>query len=946
MLPYSNPPFDQQQANAGIQRPSMITTPQSRGSHQQQTQPDTPWYVQSTETVVSVQKTDLNQGLSAQEARQRLERYGANQLFIAPQRSDLAMVVEQITTWPVGLLSTAALLSLATGSPIDAVVIMGVVGINTVIGYVTESQSERIIRSLQEDQKPLARVVRDGQEIMLDAAEVVPGDLLMLQAGQTVAADARLVQTNHLTVDESALTGESLAVRKQSQPLPTATPLAERTNQVFKGTLVTSGQAKAVVVGTGKHTEFGQIQALVGTTTAVETPLQRQLAEVSGLLVILCGGACAAIFGAGALRGYGLLHGLKISISLAVAAVPEGLPTVATTTLALGIQRMRQRRILIRALNAVEALGSVQVVCLDKTGTITQNNMVVQGIHLPSGPIILQDGKFPDPDGQTAQAQSRSVLTRLLEIGVLCNESELTTDSDNGAQIKGSPTENALIHLALGAHLDVLDLRQKYPTIKVNLRTDNRNIMSTLHRSPQGKRLAAVKGSPREVLQRCSRWINRGEVIPLTAADREDLIQANHHMADQALRVLALAYRDLEENQEDGEQDLIWLGLVGMADPIRAGVPELMAAFHRAGIETVMLTGDQRSTARAIGQRLNLSRSGDLTILDAHDLSELGNDGVQTQAHKADIFARISPVDKLQIVRAFQSANQIVAMTGDGINDTPALKAANVGLAMGSGKSEGVHDVADVVIQDDDLSTLIDAVSQGRTIYTNIRKAVHFLLATNLSEMMVVAIATLFGLGEPLNAIQLLWLNLVTDVFPGLGLALEPPEPDVLNQPPRNPEERIIKTSDFQRISWEASVISAWALGAYGYALSRYGMGPQSSTIAFMSLTIAQVLHTFSCRSETHRWFDPRPLPRNAYVEVAIAGSLVLQILPLVLPGLGQLLTVVPLEARDYLVITLAALLPLLINEMTKSPATRQTTPVSSSESTDSQPYSEGGPQP
>lgn len=913
----------QQQTHADIHPLSMTTTPHPQGAHSEPSQPDIQWHGQTIEAVISAQHTDRHQGLSAQEASQRLEQYGANRLTAISQRSDLAMVIEQFTTWPVGLLSTAALLSLATGSPIDTVVIMGVVGINTIIGYVTESQSERIIQSLQQDQNPTARVIRNGQASWVDAAEIVPGDLLLLQSGQMVAADARLIDANNLTVDESTLTGESLPVGKQSQPIALDTPLAEQSNRVFKGTLITSGRGQAVVVGTGQHTEIGKIQNLVGTTAVEDTPLQQQLADVSGQLVLLCGGVCAAIFGVNVLRGYGLLHGLKHSISLAVAAVPEGLPAVATTTLALGIQNMRQRKILIRTLNAVESLGSVQVICLDKTGTITQNQMVVQQVYLATGPLVCQEGTLPDQVQAQTNSEVPSALKKLLEVGVLCSESEVVRQLDDSIEVRGSPTESALIQLALGARVDVQSLRQQYPMTTIQLRTDNRNIMSTLHQCPDATRWIAAKGSPKEILQRCTHWMKDSTVQPLTATDREELNQANHQLAGQALRVLALAYRELQDDEADGEHDLIWLGLVGMADPIRTGVPSLMTAFHRAGIDTVMLTGDQRSTARAIGQQLNLSRNGELTILDAHDLSQLGREEIQQRVRKVDIFARISPADKLQIVRALQSANKIVAMTGDGINDTPALKAANVGLAMGSGKSEGVHDVADVVIQDDNLSTLIDAVSQGRTIYTNIRKSVHFLLATNLSEIIVVAISTLAGLGEPLNAIQLLWLNLVTDIFPGLGLALEPPEADVLEQAPRPPDERIIKTSDFQRITWEASVIAVCALAAYGYALTQYGIGPKSSTVVFMSLTIGQVLHTFSCRAESRRWLSVKPLPRNPYVEAAIAGSLALQLLPLVLPGLGQLLKVVPLEGKAYWVIALAAVLPLLINELTKSTSDR-----------------------
>jgi Ca2+-transporting ATPase len=405
-------------------------------------------------------------------------------------------------------------------------------------------------------------------------------------------------------------------------------------------------------------------------------------------------------------------------------------------------------------------------------------------------------------------------------------------------------------------------------------------------------------------------------------------------MAERALRVLAIADRPLPTQGDlttldpaAYEQDLTWLGLVGLADPIREGVPELIAAFHRAGIDTVMVTGDQRSTAKAIGEHLKLSRNGELAIVDAYDLATL-NDGDGPSGpvlahghaliHPIDIFARISPADKLQVVRTLQAAGKVVAMTGDGINDTPALKAANVGLAMGSGKADGVHDVADVIIQDDNLGTVIDAIGQGRTIYKNIRKAVHYLLATNLSEIIVVAVATLAGLGEPLNPIQLLWLNLVTDIFPGLGLALEPADPTVLEQPPRPAAEPIIKPTDFRRMGWEASAIALPALAAYGYGLAQYGPGAAASTIAFMGLTLAQVLHALTCRTETRRTLGQPSLPTNPYLIAAVVGSLALQLLPLAIPTLGQLLHTAPLTGLDFGAIAAAALVPLAINTATK----------------------------
>lgn len=876
------------------------------------------------EAVLATWETDGQRGLTSAVATRRLEQYGSNAPVAVPQRSPLGLFLEQFFTWPVALLSGAALLSMATGSRIDAVVIMGVVVINAIIGYVTESQSERVIRSLRADGHPPVQVRRDGEDITLAAELLVPGDILRLQAGQYGAADVRLLLVEGLTVDEAPLTGESLPISKQVEPLtPPMVPLAERRNMAFKGTFIASGRGTGVVVATGAATEMGQIQALVGTTDAQETPLQRQLGTVSGQLVLLCSGICGAIFVVGWLQHYEWLELLKNSVSLAVAAVPEGLPAVATTTLALGIQRMRQRRILIRALPAVEALGAVQVICLDKTGTLTRNRMAVAAVCGAAECLPFENDAAP---ALATALLSRSDLQPLWRVAVLCNDSQLGAGG-SGVEVKaGSPTETALVAAAIAADIDVLALRQSYPLEATGRRAAHRAWMSTCHRTPEDKRLVAVKGNPTDVLARCTHWQIDGERRLLTAADRVAIARGNQLLANQALRVLAIAEREVEAPDLDTsaaptlelEQNLTWLGLVALADPVRAGVPELIDRLHRAGIATVMVTGDQRSTAYAIGQQVGLNRVGELTIVDAQELALQDSESCR-QNPGIDIFARISPADKLAIVRSLQTRQQVVAMTGDGINDTPALKAANIGIAMGSGHGEGVHEVADVVIQDDNLSTLIDAISQGRTIYSNIRKAVHFLLATNLSEIMVVAIATLLGLGQPMNAIQLLWLNLVTDIFPGLGLALEPPEPQVLDHPPRSPDAAILDPKDFRRITWEAAVLSSFALLAYGYGIVTYGLGPQASTIVFMGLTLGQVLHALSCRSETHRWFDPGSLPANPYGQVAIAGSLLLQLLPLLIPGLGSLLKVTALAAPDYLVVAAAALLPLLVNEVSKS---------------------------
>ncbi|PMB36764.1 ATPase [Fischerella thermalis CCMEE 5319] len=879
------------------------------------------WHLMETDAVLTAFNTSKQSGLSSKSAAENLNKYGLNFLATAKNRSDLSILIDQFKSLPVALLGVAAGVSVFTGGLIDALVILGVVGLNAAIGYTTESQSERIIHSLGSHQETSTWVIRDGKQLEIPTEDVVIGDILVLKTGGYIAADARLLEAENLSVDESALTGESIPVTKSTTPLQGEDiPLADRKNMVYKGTLVTGGQGLAVVVATAKFTEMGKIQQLVGEATTTETPLTRQLNEVGSQLVAIGMGICGLVFGIGVLRGYGLLQMLQSSISLAVAAVPEGLPTIATTTLALGIQDMRQRNVLVRSLSAVEALGSVQTICLDKTGTITENRMSVVEVHIDSQQIVVSDGEFI-ANGENINPYACDQLLKLIHVSVLCNESEVNQDQDGEYSIKGSATENALIHMAIAAGVNVTQLRQKYKLLHTNLRSENRNIMSTVHITENNQKLVAVKGSPGEVAQICKFWFKDGEITTLTEEDRRSLEIENDQMAGKALRVLGVAYThiDASHNGNNYEQDLTWLGLVGMADPIRKGVKELIADFHEAGIDTVMITGDQSPTAYAIAKELELSRESQLEILDSTDLNNLTPEALTALADKVDVFARISPSNKLQIVQALQSAGQVVAMTGDGINDAPALKAAQVGVAMGKGGTDVAREVADIVLEDDRLETMIVAVSRGRTIYNNIRKSVHFLLATNISEIIVMTTATAVGIGEPLNAIQLLWLNLVTDIFPGLSLALEAPEPDVLSQPPRNPEEPIVKHSDFGRIAFEAGIISLSTLAAYGYGIRKYGISPQASTIAFMSLTSAQLLHTISCRSEKHSIFNSEKIPNNPYLNAAIVGSFAIQLLAIALPPLRSLLKLTPINIVDRLVIGGSALLPLLVNESTKN---------------------------
>lgn len=876
----------------------------------------TAWHVQAVDTVLEQLQTSPEAGLSAQTAQLILLKDGPNVLPEAVARPQWKLFLDQFKSMPVALLTAAAGISVLTSGLADALVIMGVVLINAVIGYTTETQSNRIIRSLKQLASPLAWVIRDRQPREMNAQDLVVGDILVLRPGTYVAADARVIEARHLSVDESALTGESLPVLKSPAPLADAEiALGDRTNMVYMGTLVTGGQGLAVVVATARLTEMGKIQTLVGQAETPETPLQRQLNRAGSQLVLLSSTVCGVVFGIGLWRGYALLDMLKTSIALAVAAVPEGLPAVATTTLALGIRDMRKQKVLIRRLDAVETLGSLQALCLDKTGTLTTNTMSVVEVQTTHTRIPVSDGDLELASDLPAEAIAP--WHKLLQVIVLCNESEFSGDPTEQV-LKGSSTENALLSVALKSGVDVQQVRTDFPLVHVQHRSEDRNVMKTLHDSGDGKYFIAMKGNPTEVLALCNWHLNSARVAPLSEGLRQEIEAENERMAGNGLRILGVAYGHTDDPLAETHDNLVWLGLVGMADPIRQGVKEVMEVFHGAGIETVMITGDQSPTAYAIGKALNLSQGAQLQILDSTDLTNLDPEVVSALCDRVQVFSRISPANKLQVVQALQRAGKVVAMTGDGINDAPALKAAEVGIAMGHAGTDVAREVADVVLEDDNLQTMAIAVSQGRTIYNNIRKSVHFLLATNLSEIMVMLAGIGLGIGQPLNAMQLLWLNLVTDIFPGLALALEPPEADVLTQAPRNPTEPIIQGTDFQRIALESAVLSTSALTAYGYAIGQYGIGPRSSTIGFMSLTLAQLLHALSCRSKNRCLLGSHRLQPNRYLAIALSGSIGLQLLSVLIPGLQQLLRITPLSLMDAAIIGSSALVPLIVNEASK----------------------------
>jgi Ca2+-transporting ATPase len=856
------------------------------------------WHTLSVSTVLERLSTSATRGLTRESAQARLSAVGANRLPVPRPKSTLAILADHVTSLPVLLLGGAAALSIASGAALEAAAILAVVAANTTVGYLTERRVERILTSLQHATVPRALVRREGDEQIVSANVLVPGDVLALRAGHEVPADARVVETEGLAVDESALTGESAPVLKSAASLPdTVMALPDHLNMVHAGTLVAEGRGLAVVTATGRHTELGRMRSLVADTSTPPTPLERELETAGRRLVALSLGACAAALGLGVLRGIPLLEMARSAVSLAVAAVPEGLPAVATTTLALGTQRMLRRGTLVRRLAAVENLGAVTVVCADKTGTLTENRMAVDSWCVGSreygqGPELAEERRLD------------AGLARALVVAVLCNEAELTSDGSD----RGSSTESALLVAARQAGVDYRDEREKQPIVGIRRRSDGNNWMATVHAVPGGSSLVALKGAPEEVLARCDRWIDAGIEEPLTATRRREILTLNDTTAARGLRVLGLAFRETTavEAPYDG---MTWLGLVALTDPVRPSARDAVRACRAAGIRTVMITGDHARTAVAIYGELG-RREGRPNVFDASRMGDLDDAALRGLVGEVDVFARVSPADKYRIVRALQAAGHVVAMTGDGVNDAAALRAADIGVAMGDRGTDIARDVADVVLMADDFGGMVEAVEQGRTIHANVGKALRFLLATNGSELLVTLGALALGIPRPMSAIQFLWINLLSDVAPALALAVEPAEPDLMARPPRDPAAPLLSRAALVEVGFDAGVLAAATLGVHGLAIARHGAGPHAATLAFSTLTAAQLLHAFTYRSRA------AGASERSVLTGVVAGTLGAQVAAMALPPLRRALGLTPLTLADWALAAAGAVLPLVVNQL------------------------------
>lgn len=854
------------------------------------------WHAISGEEVVTRLESAEN-GLTMAQIKRRQQEFGANRLPEPSATPAWKVMLSQFTQVPVALLGVSAAISVATGGLADAAVIGVVLAANSLIGFGTERQAEKIIRGLSTLSPGRAQVMRDGVPLEVDADELVPGDIMLLTPGTRIAADGRLLLSHHLQVDEAALTGESMPVRKRPLEVPRDTPLADRANMIYLGTHVSGGSGSAVVVATGLQTELGAIQRLAEGHKPPPTPMEDELDRLGTRLAVACGALCAGVFGIGLLRGMPRLPLLQSAVSLAVAAVPEGLPAIASTLLASAVQRMRDDGIYIRRLPAVENLGAVDVVCFDKTGTLTQNSMKVVRVVTPEGESLAV-GEAP-----------LALPEPMLRVASLCNDAVRQAESDTG-----SATELALVDLAADGGVDVAALRERFPRHATKERADGHPYMVTFHHDLEDGYFMAVKGRPREVLERCvARWSPAGPV-PLDDAGRAAFIQCNEVLAGDSLRVLALACRWQDADAMGETEQLVFLGLVGLADPLREDVAALIPQFHQAGIRTLMITGDQAATAAAVAESLGLDGGEGVKVVRMDQLE--GNpEQLQEVVRSANVFARVTPAMKLAIVSALQEAGHRVMMTGDGINDGPALKAAHVGVAMGKSGTEMAHSMADVVLADDHLDGILRALSQGRSAYANIERAVEYLLSTNMSEIVVMLVSVALGQGNALTPAQLLWLNLMSDVFPALALGVAPADPDVMRRPEQE-NRGLLGRSKLRRMGGDALLMGGFGIGSLLLGNRMLGGGAAASTQLFMSLTCSQLMHALSLQAGDRSMFS-RKAPRNRLLMAGVGVSALVQLLTLT-PPLRRLLGTAPLSPMGALAALLMGVGPTLVRELLK----------------------------
>ncbi len=901
------------------------------------------WHALHAEEALAAVESDGERGLSVEEARRKLDRHGPNTLPEATRRSMLSVFAGQFKSPLIYLLFAAAGIALALGHRNDAIVIFIVVLLNAVIGSFQEGRAERSLEALRKLATHKARVVRGGQELVLDASEVVPGDVLLLEAGDAIAADARLLHGAALQIAEAALTGESLPVAKDLLPLAPDTPLTDRRNMLYAGTHVTAGRARAVVVATGLSTEIGHIAALAGAAEQPKTPLERRVAQFGRYIMFAAALMFVAVNIIGVFRGMPFAEIVMVAISQVVGMIPEGLPVAMTIALAVGVQRMARRQCVVRRLAAVETLGSTSVICSDKTGTLTKNEMTVTAICMPDGRELTITGAGYEPRGHfferglgPGSEGEREVdvahadgVVPLLEASVLCNDSQLHGPAESEPRWKpiGDPTEVALLTLAIKGGVVPSELRARCPR-RAEIPFDSAaKMMATQHETPDGTRVI-LKGAPEVVLGHCRSVRRNGEDILLDEDARRAMHEAAERMAARALRVLAVGVVDGAEI--DGRAGLAGfqgritlLGLLGQLDPPRSEVKDAVERCREAGIRAVMVTGDHKATGYAIAKALGIARDGDAAV-DGRELEQMSDAELANRIDGISVFARVHPAQKLRIVDAYQKRHEIVAMTGDGVNDAPALVKADVGVAMGITGTEVAKESAKIVIGDDNFATIVAAVEEGRIVYRNIKKLVLYLFSTSVAAVLLLLLALILGYPPPLAAVQILWINLVTEGMVTVTLIMEPAEGDEMRRKPISPNEPLLTRALLFRMAFMTPAIVTSTLGWFVYRLSIGVPFPQVQTETFTVLAVCTWFNVLNCRSERRSAFN-RSIFKNPWLIGGLVLGNLLQAAVVFLPPLGNVFHTVPFSFAEVIAIGAVASLVLWVEEARKLVSSRRT---------------------
>ncbi|MEZ4599532.1 MAG: cation-transporting P-type ATPase [Syntrophotaleaceae bacterium] len=873
--------------------------------------PQKPWTLSSRETADRL-NVSPDQGLSQQEVAKRREAFGDNRLREKEKASVWRIFVNQFKSLVIVILAVASLVAFLFGKGLEGFAIGIVLVINGFIGFFTELKARRSMEALQQLGEVQARVLREGQEREVPARELVPGDLVLVEGGDIIPADLRIIEADHLQVDESALTGESVPVRKGDQAVEEETDLADRTCMLFKGTALTTGSGRGVVIATGMETEIGQVASLTDEAEQEGTPLEKRLARLGRRLVLLTVLMGVIVAAAGVIGGKDWVLVLETAIAMAVAAVPEGMPIVATMALARGMWRMAERNALINRLSAVDTLGATTVICSDKTGTLTENRMTVSLIALNGGEVQVDQDALR-MDGQEIELSAKKTLKKALEAGVLCTNAELEEE-----KASGDPMETALLRAGLAGGVNRKELLDRMPEIREEAFSTETKMMATFHQAEEGV-LVAVKGAPEEVLKVATRVLTEDGEKELNEQGRREWLDRNTRLAEEGLRLLALAGKTVAEADADPYEDLILYGLAGLLDPPRQDVKSTLEECRAAGIRVVMVTGDQPATARGIAKALGMEVDEEKALRGAilkrtEDLSE----EEKKKILRASIFARLSPAQKLTLIDLHQKNGEVVAMTGDGVNDAPALRKADIGVAMGQRGTQVAREAADMVLKDDRFGSIVAAVRYGRVIFDNIRKFIYYLISGNVSEVLIITVAILIGMPLPLLPLQILYINIIGDVFPALALGLGGAPPGVMDRPPRDPRESLLTRSHWIGIGGYALVFTAAVVGVFALALYFYDMPSEKAvTVSFSALVLARLWHVFNMRASRAAFFV-NEVTGNGYIWAALALGISLLLMAIYIPALSTILGLQPPTVQMWMLILGGSLFPLVVGQAAK----------------------------